>query len=668
MKQARIFFMVASACSVMPALADESLLNFALEDLLKVEIISASRKMQQVQDVAAAVSVISREDIERSGARTVPEALRLAPGVEVARIGNNRWAVSMRGFNGRFANKLLVLKDGLSVYSPLFGGVIWEAEDAILGDIERIEVIRGPNAAMWGFNAVNGVINIISRPAAETQGTEAIASVATDEAGALTLRHGFRLGDGHVRIAAKGFDLAPAKTTSGDEGNDSWRASRIGLRGDWPAADSGRWMLFGAAYHSDANDRLDLTRYNTVPPLVNIGQANRGSYLVLRREHALSGNTKVDWQVSAETSAVSLETLVREERDTVAGEFQRRTTLEAHDMIWGGSYRYSHDHLELQAPTALGPNTAENQHRDRRLASLFTHDDLVLIPQQLRLSGGIRLDHDNWSGAQFQPDIRLAWTPAAGSTGWTSLSRAARTPSRLELDAPYQVSESAAAPPFVPAIATVRLPPAADSLKAEIVTSLEAGWRQRVNAQLSVDFAAFVSDYSALVTMTTQAPQWVSPTLVLLPLTSNNDARARTHGFEVAADWQVTPGWRIQPHYSRLRLHSPRLTDLAAVAVQEQWEGRVARHRASLRSSWTLGDGQHLDLWLKYTSRLDNPQVPAYTALDLRYALRLGSRGELAIVGQNLLDQRHPEFVSDYLPIQQTEVGRSLSLKVSWRF
>ena len=653
-----------------PLLASESVLNLPLEDLLRTEISSASRKVQQVQDVAAAVFVISREDIERSGARTIPEALRLAPGVEVARISNNRWAVSVRGFNGRFANKLLVLKDGRSVYSPLYSGVMWEAEDVILGDIERIEVMRGPGAAMWGSNAVNGVINIISRHAADTytEGSEAIASTATDEAGALTVRHGIKVGNGHLRISAKGFELSPAKTSRSEQGNDGWTAGRMGLRGDWSAPEGGRWMLVGETYQSRSGDRFDLTRYGTAPPLLDILQKKSGSNLLLRREQPMADGGQMDWQVSVETSVLNEQTLIREERQSVAGEFQRRTPFAAHELIWGASYRTSRDRLTLLSTSILDTTVFNRPQRDWRVASLFAHDEIELIPEQLRLSGGIRLDYDNWSGMQPQPDIRLAWTPDAATTFWASLARATRTPSRLELDVPFSLSQTAAIPPYIPATNALRLPPAPDSLKAERVTSLEAGFRQRVNAQLSIDFAAFVSDYSRIVSLLTQQMQFVSPALLIVPLTNINDASARTHGFEIATDWQLAPDWRIQTTYSRLYLSSPRLSDPAASAAQELWEGRVARHRASLRSSWTLGNGRQFDLWLKYIGRLNNPVVPAYTGLDLRYAFRVGRQADIAVVGQNLLNKRHVEFVSDYLPLQQTEIGRSLMVRGTWRF
>lgn len=224
--------------------------------------------------------------------------------------------------------------------------------------------------------------------------------------------------------------------------------------------------------------------------------------------------------------------------------------------------------------------------------------------------------------------------------------------------------------PFGLPVNIVRFPPAQGALNAEVVTSLEAGFRHRLNAQLSVDVAAFVSDYTSLVNLVPGAQPFVTPALdqVIVPYTNNNDASARTHGFEVAADWQVSPHWRLQPNYSRLYLSSPRLSDPLASAAQDMLEGRVPRHRASVRSSWTLTDGSQFDLWLKYTSRLNNPEVPAYTSLDLRYAFRIDRQAEISIVGQNLLDQRHLEFVSDYLPTQPSEIGRSLLIKGTWHF
>jgi iron complex outermembrane receptor protein len=652
-----------------PVRSNERFLDLPLEDLLRIELSSASRKTQQVQVVAAAVFVISREEIERSGARTIPEALRLAPGIEVARMANNRWAISVRGFNGRFANKLLVLKDGRSIYSPLFSGVLWEAEDAILDDIERIEVIRGPGAAMWGSNAVNGVINIITRNAATTQGSKVIASTATDEPASLTVRHGLAVGDGHLRISAKGFNRAPSTVANGEvgngnKGNDDWTAGRLGLRGDWPAADSGRWTLIADFSRSRADDQMDFSEFGQTQPLFDVKQVNRGSNLSLHREMPMADGGQIDWQVSAETSFFSVESLFREKRATFSSDIQRRLPLGSHELIVGASYRYSRDQVET-----TGPIPVPNPQQDWRIASVFANDELALIPERLRLSGGLRVDHDNWSGMQVQPNLRLAWTPDQDTTWWSSLARAARTPSRYELDIPYVVPGSTPAlPPFVPAVQMVRMPPAAGSLQAERVNTLELGFRQRVTAQLSLDLVAFASQYSHLISFNTLAPQWVSPSQIFVPVVNANDATARTHGFEMAADWQVRPDWRLQANYSRLHLRSPRLADPIETIVQSWWEGRVPRHRASLRSSWSLQEGQQLDLWLKYTSRLGNPEVPAYTALDLRYAVRIGKEAEIALVGQNLLDKRHLEFVPDYIPSPAREIGRSLMLKGTWLF
>ena len=659
---------VVLACLSLPAWANEHLLKLPLEALLAIEISSASRKPQVVQSVAAAVFVISRDDIARSGASSIPEALRLAPGVEVARMANNRWAVSIRGFNGRFANKLLVLKDGRSIYSPLFSGVMWEAEDALLEDIERIEVIRGPGAAMWGSNAVNGVINIISRRASDTQGSQAMVSVGTNESGLIGVRQGFRMAGGDVRLSFKGFDVSPAKYPGGASGNDRWQAGRLGLRGDWQVADGARWTLQGEAHRTRADDRLDYTRYSVVPAQFDIAQRHTGSHLMLRHEQPLPDGGQVGWQISAETSGLSLQTLVSENRRTYAGEIQRRLPLGAHEVMVGASYRYSHDRLDLPNQVIVDGDGFNRPHRDWRNFSLFIHDDYALVAGRWHLSGGLRLDHDSWSGLQAQPDIRLAWTPDSATTAWTSLSRATRTPSRLELDVPFKYSETTAIPPFVPAISTVRVAPETGALRPEKVTALELGFRQRVSEQLSIDLSAFVSDYTDMVSLVTLPPQRVSPQLMNVLLTNNNAARARTRGFELAADWRVSPAWRIQSQYSRLYLRSPRLSDPAAVVAQDEWEGRVPRHRASMRSSWLLPRGDQLDMWLKHTSRLNYPAVPGFTVLDLRYAWRVGPQFELSLVGQNILNARHQEFVSDYLPVVQTDIGRSLTLKGTWRF
>lgn len=661
----RLLAILASLPCAAQAVAGDDLLNLPLEDLLNIELSSASRKMQQVQNVAAAVFVISRDDIERSGARTIPEALRLAPGVEVARIANNRWAVSVRGFNGRFANKLLVLKDGRSVYSPLFSGVMWEAEDAILGDIERIEVIRGPGAAMWGSNAVNGVINIISRRAADTQGSEIVASSATDEAGAVTVRHGMAVGDGHLRISAKGFSLNAATTAGGAKGNDDWTAGRVGLRGDWPAADGGRWTLVGESYRSRADDRLDRKAFFDPPAVQDISQLNTGSNLSLRREMPMADGGQMDWQVSGETSVLNESTLVHEDRSSFAGEFQRRIPFDRNELIVGASYKSSRDEIRILSPR---PIALSEPQRSWRIASLYVNDEYALIPDRLRVSGGIRLDHDNWSGTQAQPNVRLAWTPSTETTWWTSLARASRTPSRAEIDLPLYVSSKAAIPPLVPAVYVVRVPPPAETLKAEKVTTFELGFRQRVSTQLSLDLVAFASDYTQLLSLVTESARFLSPGVVLQPLTTGNNGAARTHGFELATNWQASADWRVQGSYSRLYLSTARLADPAAAATQELVEGRVPRHQASLRSSWTLREGDNVDLWLKYVGRLAKPEVAGYTVVDLRYAHRISKNAEVALIGQNLLDARHPEFVADYLAIQQTEIGRSLMIKGIWRF
>ena len=317
---------------------DAEAIDLSLEDLLKADVMTASRKAQRLSDVAAAVFVVTREDIERSGATSIPDALRMVPGVQVAKLANNRWAVSVRGFNGRFANKLLVLMDGRSIYSPLFSGVFWEAEDTLLEDIDRIEVIRGPGAALWGANAVNGVINIITRKTRDTQGTLVAASAGTDRDGALAARYGGQAGDGHFRVWAKGFRRGESVGLTGVAGNDHWRATRAGFRGDWNTDAGGRFTVSGGFHDSTTGDRWNLADLAspagfTATPM---SQSNRGAHLLGRHEWFSEGGDESVLQASVDQTELIVRNAIREHRTTADLDFQRRARFaDRHDLVWG---------------------------------------------------------------------------------------------------------------------------------------------------------------------------------------------------------------------------------------------------------------------------------------------------------------------------------------------
>ncbi|MEO8410730.1 MAG: TonB-dependent receptor, partial [Propionivibrio sp.] len=595
--------------------------ELSLEDLLKVEVTSVSRKSERLRDVAAAVFVISREDIERSGATSIPDLLSMAPGVSVARLANNRWAVSVRGFNDRFSNKLLVLMDGRSIYSPLFSGVIWENEDTPLEDIERIEVIRGPGAAMWGANAVNGVINIITRRARDTQGNQLVAAVGTEYRAAASFRHGGEVGDGHYRIWGKALKRDESVAADGQAGNDYARAERVGFRGDWVTGGGHRLLLSGQAYSTPTGDRWGVPGDRAV----DLRQSDKGAHLLGRDEWRLGDGSEAALQAYVDFSALSIGGTVTEKRTTVDLDFQHRMTLgQRHDLMWGLGYRQSRDQLASSGFISFQPST------DRfSLASAFIHDDITLLPDTLRLMLGMRVEHNSYTGLEFMPNLRAMWTPTVSQSVWASVSRATRTPSRAERDARVDRAVLPAGAVGNPFPIIMRSMPDDGEAQSEKALTYELGYRQQFSPTVSADIAVFSSYYDELRAGSTGTQQVVlgpSPYIVQY-LPRDNSLKARTSGAELSVEWTPFSWWRIQSSYSYLNMSIWSVTgDPVSVATAKATERGDPQHQFSLRSSMTLSDRHRVDLWLRHVSRLsENDQsfaIPAYTTLDLRYAWR----------------------------------------------
>ncbi len=661
---------IARAVDAEPAPAAD----LSLEELLKTDVQTASRKSQRLLDVAAAVFVISREDIERSGATSIPEALRMAPGVEVARSANNRWAVSARGFNGRFSNKLLVLMDGRSIYSPLFSGVLWEMEDTLLDDIDRIEVIRGPGAALWGANAVNGVINIITRKARDTRGTLAVAGIGTEERGFATLRHGFAAGDGDMRVWAKGYLRDTSVDLQGGAGNDYSHAAQIGFRGDWAFDARRRFMLSGSVHTGPTGDRWSIASLTDPRGYVptDIRQENQTSHLLARHEWLSDDGSEAVLQGYVQNDDLNVIGEFRDQRWTVDLDFQHRPRLSAaHDLVWGLGYRESRDRI------TTGGNliTLDPGARTWRMASAFLQDDITVVPDRLHLVLGSRFEYNSFTGYDPQPNARAIWTPAPQQTVWGAVSRALRTPARVERDAQIDlqvIPGSALQPPVLLRV----VPPPDHAMLNETVKAFELGYRQQFAAQLSLDVAVFYNRYSHLRSgvQGNQSFEFTPVPHVVQTIVSGNTIEARTRGVEVAVDWHLLRGWRVQPAYTYTRIEaSADANDPFQQGAAADYTASAPRHQLSLRSSLTLADRSQFDLWLRYVSRLPaaNPAVPevsAYTALDLRYAWRVTPGLELSLVGQNLLARQHVEFIPDNLPSQTLQVQRSLYVKAKWQF
>lgn len=644
--------------------------QMSLEDLMKIEVTTVSRKAQRLTDTAAAAHVLTSDDIRRSGATSLPEVLRLVPGLDVARIGSSRWAVSARGFNSRFANKLLVLIDGRSVYSPLFSGVFWEAEDVLLEDIERIEVIRGSGAALWGANAVNGILNIVTRTARRTQGNLATVLAGDEDRLQVGLRHGRLLdSDTALRLWARGGERREVLDLQDQRSGGNWSYARAGFRLDRESSASDRLMVNGTLHDSHSGETL-ITPQLTPPyaALQYNDQLNQGFNLLARREWTLASGAPASLQASLDHGKVDMVNVLSEVRTTLDLDFQSRLAVPGpHELLWGLGFRHSRDRLRTPGDTiSLRP-----AQRQVNLLSAFVHDEFTLVPDTWKLIGGIKAEHHGYTGLQWQPNLRALWTPTSGQTAWAAVSRAVRTPSRAERDAAVNLQVVPPGTPDNPGPLPVlaHVLPNRD-LQSEKLLAFELGYRAALGANVSLDVAAFHSRYDDL-----RAGRSIGPTLVLagpvphvrFDSTTSNSLAARSRGIEAVLDWRATPTWRLQGSYSHLNLQAERNGDPANDQVADVVEGNAPRHQLALRSQLDLPGRQQLDLRVKRVSARPAMAIAAQTELDLRYAWRPWPALELSLVGQNLLGP-HFESGSDPLPSQPLRIPRAAYVKASWQF
>lgn len=647
----------------------ESVPELGLEELARVDITGATRKAQNLQHVAAAVYVITRDDILRSGAANLADALAMAPGIEAAKIGNNRWAVSARGGTSRFANKLQVLKDGRSLYSPLFSGIFWEAEDLVLEDIERIEVIRGPNAVTWGSNAVNGTINIVTRKARDTQGGLLVAEAGSEDRAGLSVRYGTTLGsNGHLRVYGKGFDRRPGFAADGARSVDESAQGMAGFRGDWLLGGGDRLSVVGETFRSRAADRYTWADAQRPPAYVfpiDTHLTLSGSSLQGRYERLADDGGELSLQAFFTHSISQASHVFWSERNTVDVDGQYRFSgLSGHDVVVGANYRQSADSISTQSPYV----TFRSHQRRFQLASLFVNDEVTVIPDTLRLIAGARFEYNNFSGSALQPTLRFLWTPAPHQTVWGALSRANRTPSRAEFDS--SIAAAVVPTAFLPMLLRYQFDPD-QKAKSETVDAVELGYRHRFGQALTFDATAFVQRLrNGQVGVPRGGPSAVlgPPPYLQQDVVFHWAQRSLVRGLELSASGQVSPGWRLLPSYTWQYVQARGQGDPYSDATARQEALSLPRHVFSLRSQFTIDSRQQLDFWFKYKSRNQALGIPDRANLDVRYAWRAGSNLDLALVGQNLLHERGLEYRSGQLPSIPVEIGRSAYLKVEYRF
>lgn len=634
------------------------LTEMTIEELMNIEITSVSKRPEKLSEVSAAVFVITNEDIRRSGATSIPEALRMAPGIEVARIDANKWAISSRGFSDLYSSKLLVLIDGRSVYSPLFSGVYWDVQDTLLEDIDRIEVIRGPGATIWGANAVNGVINIITRSAKYTQGWLVTAGAGTEEQGFTGLRYGGTSGeDSFYRVYAKYFNRDDGTLPSGDEGSDEWDALRAGFRFDRQISDNNSFSVMGDIYDGDSGQTLTTPDSNplsmrTFEDTIKI----RGGNILARLEHMISDGSEMALQLyydRTERESNSLEEI----RNTFDIDFNHCFPLgDRFDIIWGLGYRYTTDRTDGSFAVVYD---RDSRHDD--LFSAFIQGEITLVEERLSMICGSKFEHNDYTGFEYQPSLRFLWTPSDHHSIWTSVSRAVRTPARSNHD--IRINTAILPGNMVMSIL------GDNDFDSEELLAYELGYRFIPTDRISIDIAAFYNTYDNLMTNEPGTPFFETnpaPPHLVIPLYMDNRMNGDTYGVEVAAKWAITDCWKIKAGYSflQIQLHA----DASSGATgPEDAEGNSPHNRFNLLSCLDLPYGLEFDQSLYYADNLPGMNVKNYIRVDVRLGWHPTDGIDLSICGQNLFDSRHPEF-GDSGGVTATEVERSVYGKVTWKF
>lgn len=591
-----------------------------IDELSEVRVVSATRTEELAFTTPAAVHVITQDDIRRSGALHLADALRLAPGVEVGGVNSRTWAVTVRGFNGASATKVLPLIDGRSLYSMRFSGTIWDIRELMLEDIERIEVIGGPGGTMWGANAVNGVINVITKDARDTVGTLVTAGGGTFERAFGSVRYGAQVGEHTwLRIFGSASQRGDSEPVNLPNPNDAWYQTRTGFRLD-SEGEAGRHLkLTGDFFFSEADQFV-----------VGPDRARSlGGHFLARQEIPLGDESSLAAQFFYDgirrDSGGALT-----DADVFDGEVQHHFHMgERNQFTLGANYRLSRLVDEAFQPgvtVAYAPGE-----RALSQAGLFVQNQFAVVPERLASTVGIKGEYNDFTGWEPLPSFRLAWTPTERQTVWAATSRAIRIPSRSDYDSTQTAS--------IPGAVLRSLPNR--SLEPESVVAAELGYRFKPHVALSFDVTGFVHWYDDLHTT-----QTLTATPAATTSQRQEDGFGEAYGVELATVWQPAEWWHLQLAYTALDLQLHRRVG-SNDAGFESAEGSSPQHQVSLRSSWNLGQRWELDAWFRHVAALKASAraVDAYESLDLRLAWRPDEHWELALVGQNLLEEAHEEFV-----------------------
>jgi iron complex outermembrane recepter protein len=646
--------------SVSAQMKPRDLAQASLEDLMRIEVTSAGRKEQQADSVPGAVYVLSADDIRRSGMRTLPDVLRLVPGVQVAQVNSSRWAVSVRGFNNLYANKLLVLIDGRSLYNRAFSGVFWDAQDVLIEDIERVEVIRGPGGAVWGANAVNGVINIVTKTAADTRGGLVRVGGGTIDRGTAAVRYGGSLGPMNYRLSSQwssqGESLLDRSTTA----NDNWDVLSNSGRLDWERGPDA--LTVGGSFLTNSTRALGRTLAGPSPgvPRVTGDVSGTNESAVFARWTRTQGSG-ASLQIQSFLTARNADIIDVHGNERVADldvQYHARVGSR-HDVVVGGGYRWTRSVIDGSFTYAWDPGTSVSS-----VANVFVQDE-VTVARRVRVTLGSKVERELVTGWSLQPTARAIWDAAPHHHVWIAASRAVRTPSASELNIRVNLAAVPGAGGLPVLLGIVGNP----AYRTEKFADVEAGYRAELGTHAAVDVTAFRGRYRDLQTLEPMAPRFEAlpaPAHVFAAARLGNLLSVETTGLEVAAHWIPVEWWRVDGSYSALHL-APHLDSASHDPAASRFDGSAPARQWQVQSSGKIGGRIQLNAGLFHSGRLRELGVPAYTRADVRMEGELTERLSVIATGQNLQSRAHAEF-GGAVSVLPTLVPRTLGLHLLWHF
>ena len=636
--------------------AASALANLSLEELSNIEVTSVSKRTQNLQSAAAAITVVTNEEIRRSGATTVPDALRFVPGLNVAQQSASDLAVSARGFSSVNSEKLLVLSDTRSIYTPLFSGVLWDVQDYLLADIDRIEVIRGPGATLWGSNAVNGVINITTKKSQDTQGLLVETAAGTNTKLNAAVRYGDTANNGaSYRVFGKYVDYGDTINDSA-QSNDDWRLGHVGARTDWDITAADSITVQGDIYRGTLGQLTpSITVIGRQGPIGGLDAEVSGGNILARWQHRIDDDSNFSLRAYYDRTHRD-DPSYRDELDTLSVDFQYAWNWSRQQWLWGLNYQVTDNRNESKIIFDVDPDSSRDQ-----LLGFFIQDQIALT-DNLHFTLGTKYEHNDFSGDEWQPSARLAWDFTDRQTLWTAVSRAVRVPTRLERDIAVDASDPTVNPIF-------RLQGNSD-FDSEVLVAYEAGYRWQARDNVSLDIAAFHNRYSDLASLEVGNPYVDANTgFTIVPIINDNKTDGTTRGIETQINYFPLTTWRIVANYSYLDVQlDPRGLDINRGAF---FAGSTPRHQFGLRSFSDLPGDFQLDVHFRYLSKIrhlpeivNGDGIGEYAEMDVRLAKQLSKQLEISLVGQNLLHDRHIEFGT---PEARGEIQRGMYIKMVWR-